>query len=357
MKKSMLYGMAAALALCAPATTPAQAQTVNWIYANGYARNHPNVGLVADEYIKRIEAATNGRLRIRHVAGGTLLKPENMIEGLRARSAQMGSAVSFFFPGQLPISATLGGITDLRIGNRLDPVGVTEVTTRLLAETPEFAQEYEKLGLKAIFWISPPPYAVIANKPLEKLPDLQGKKFRSFGSSLPLLLTSVGAVPVSMAYGEVYTSLQTGVIDGAMSDVNGMVPGKWQEVAKHVLTTGPKDGALNAIAPIVYIVNLEAWNALPPDVRQAVEKVTRELPPVATGIVANSANESIATLQKAGVTIRHLSQSDTDAFAAKAPDFYTAAAKSLSEAGLPGERIVRRYLDIVNAYISSAKKP
>jgi TRAP-type C4-dicarboxylate transport system substrate-binding protein len=354
---STLLKIATSLLVCSVISAPAQAQSINWVYANGYAKNHPNVGLVADEFIKRIEAATNGRLKIRHVAAGALLKPENMIEGLRGRTAQMGSAVTFFFPGQLPISATLGGITDLKLGNQLDPVGVAAVTMKLSSETPEFAQEYEKLGIKPIFWISPPPYAFIGTKPMARLDDLKGKKFRSFGSSLPLMLTSVGAVPLSMAYGEVYTSLQTGVIDGALSDVNGMVPGKWQEVAKHVLTTGPRDGALNAIAPIVYIVNLDAWNALPADLRQAVEKVARELPPAATKIVAESAIESIATLQKAGVTIRHLSQADTDAIAAKAPNLYQAAIKSLSDAGLPGDRIVRRYQELANSYVTGGWKP
>ena len=357
MSHPLISGLVASLVVLAQAGTPAMAQVTHWVYANGYAKNHPNMGLVADEYIRRIDVATNGRLKIRHVAAGALLKPENMIDGVRAGVAQMGSAVSFFFPGQLPISATLGGITDLRIGNSLDPAGVTAVTMKLLSETPEFAQEYEKLGLKAVFWISPPPYAIIANKEIARLSDLQGKKLRSFGSSLPQLFTSVGAVPVSMAYGEVYTSLQTGVIDGALSDVNGMTAGKWEEVAKHVLTTGPKDGALNAIAPLVYIVNLQAWNALPSDVRQAVEKVSRELGPDAAKIVSQSAKDSVATIEKAGGSVRHLSAADTEAFAAKAPNFYQSAAKSLTDLGLPGQRIVDKYLETVNGYLSGAWKP
>lgn len=346
-----------AITLIAIVSAPADAQTINWVYANGYAKNHPNVGVVADEFIGRIENETRGRLKVRHVAGGTLLKPENMLEGLRGRIAQMGSAVVLFFPGQLPISATLAGITDLDTGNKIDAAGATAITMRLLGEVPEFAGEYEKLGLKAIMWVSAPPYGIIATKPIAKLADFQGKKIRAFGTTLPKLLTAAGAAPVSMAYGEIYTSLQTGVIDGAFSDVNGMTAGKFEEVAKNLITTGPKDGALTAIAAIVYIVNLEEWKALPPDVQKTVEKVAKEMTPAAVRIVADSAETSVKKMEKAGVTFRHLNQAETDALARKAPNVWEAAAKTLSEAKLPGEAIIRRYREIADSYIKGTWKP
>jgi len=344
-------------ALFAAISVAANAQSINWVYANGYAKNHPNVGIVADEFIKRIETETNGRLKIRHVAAGTLLKPENMLEGIRGRVAQMGSAVVLFFPGQLPISATLAGVTDLRTGNKIDAAGATAITMRLLDEVPEFAGEYAKLGLKAIMWVSAPPYNIIGTKPIVRLADLQGKKVRAFGTALPKLLTAAGAVPVSMAYGEIYTSMQTGVIDGAFSDVNGMVAGKFEDVGKHLITIGPKDGALTAIAAIVYIVNLEEWKALPPDVQKGIEKVAKGMTADAAQIVANSAATSVKTMEKAGVTIRHLSQADTDALAQKVPDVFEAAAKTLTDAKLPGDAIIRRHKAITDSYIKGTWKP
>jgi TRAP-type C4-dicarboxylate transport system substrate-binding protein len=343
--------------LVAAVSTTASAQTINWVYANGYAKNHPNVGVVADEFIGRLDKATNGRLKVRHVAGGTLLKPENMLEGLRGGIAQMGSAVVLFFPGQLPISATLAGVTDLDTGNKIDAAGATAITMRLLSEVPEFATEYEKLGLKAIMWVSAPPYGIIGTKPIAKLQDFQGKKIRAFGSALPKLLTAAGAAPVSMAYGEIYTSLQTGVIDGAFSDVNGMTAGKFEEVAKHMITTGPKDGALTAIAAIVYMVNLEEWKKLPAGVQKTIEKVAKEMTPAAVKIVDESAQTSVKKMEKAGVTFRHLSQAETDALAKKIPNVWEAAAKTLSDAKLPGDAIVRRYREIADSYIKGTWKP
>ena len=125
------------------AIAPATAQTVTLVYANGYARTHIQVGVVADEWIKRIDAATNGRVKIRHVPGGTLLKPENMVEGIRGGVADIGSTVVSFFPGQLPISATLAGTVDINYGNKLDLKGVTAVfVTHRMRDAFTLASQY-----------------------------------------------------------------------------------------------------------------------------------------------------------------------------------------------------------------------
>ena len=136
--------------------TPASAQNVSLVYANGYARTHVQVGVVADEWIKRIDAATNGRVKIRHVPGGTLLKPENMVEGIRGGVADIGSTVVSFFPGQLPISATLAGTVDINYGNKLDLKGVTAITQRLTEEFQPLRDEYKKLGLQPIYYVPTP---------------------------------------------------------------------------------------------------------------------------------------------------------------------------------------------------------
>lgn len=349
---------AAATLVCGFALSSARAQeTIDWVYANGYAKNHPQVGALADEFIARVEKATDGRLRIRHVPGGALLKPENMIEGLRGGIANMGSTVVSFFPGQLPISATLASLVDLRIGNALDFEELSAITTQLLNDVPEFSQEYEKLGLKAIWFVPSPAYAIISNEPITELADFSGKKIRTLGNVLPKLLDAVGAVPVSVAFGEIYTSMQTGVLDGAMTDPPAMLSGKFQEVGENLITTGPEQGAKTAIAPVAYIVNLESWNALPEDIRKAVEDVAAEMRSVGAAKMAEVASGALAELEEGGVAVHHLSQAETDEWAEKAPDFYELAAGVLNDSNLPGDEIVARYKELAEGYIAGTLKP
>ncbi len=356
MKFRAISHFASAAILAAGLSTSAQAQ-VNLVYANGYARNHAQVGVVADEWIKRIEAETQGRVKVRHVFGGSLLKPENMIEGLRGRTADIGTAVVSFFPGQLPISATLAGSTDMELGNKLDMKGLTAITMKLLAEFPEFAGEYTKLGLKVLFWVPTPPYSIITKAPVTKLDEFRGKKIRTFGNVLPQLVNSVGGVPVSVAFGEIYTSLQTGVLDGALTDPPAMLVGRFDEVAKHAVLTGPGLGALTLIAPVAYIVNLESWNRIPAQDRAIIEKINNDIIAFGAELMTGEASKGVATLEGKGVKVTRLSAAEASAWGKVAPDFMKLAGEGITKAGGPGERMIARYRELAGDYLSGKWKP
>jgi TRAP-type C4-dicarboxylate transport system substrate-binding protein len=348
----LIASLCVAAGLLGLAALPARAQQVNWVYANGYAKDHPQVGTLADEFIKRVEKATDSRLKIRHVPGGALLKPENMVDGVRGGVANMGSTVVSFFPGQLPISATLAGLVDLRYGNKLDLNGITKITTQLLDNVPEFAGEYEKLGLKVIWFVPSPAYAVISNDPITGLDGFAGKKIRVLGNVMPKLVEAAGGVPLSVAFSEIYTSLQTGVINGALTDPPAMLNAKLFEVAKNLVTTGPGNGALTAIAPVAYFVNLKDWNALPKDMQDAILSVAKEMTAVGSQKMTELADASIGKLRDEGVTVHHLSEEDTEKLAQKAPDFLALAADVLTKNGLPGDKIVSEYRRLADAYIA-----
>ncbi|MBM3510673.1 MAG: hypothetical protein FJX61_11150 [Alphaproteobacteria bacterium] len=337
-----------------PAAAPAQQQLV---YANGYAKTHVQVGVIADEWIKRIEDATQGRVKIRHVAGGALLKPENMLEGIRGRVADIGSMVASFFPGQLPIAATLAGTVDVDLGNKIDMKGVTAITMRLSEEFEPFNGEFHKLGVRPVYWVPTPPYGIIATKPIQALADFKGKKVRAFGPNLPKLLEAAGAAPLALAFGEIYTSLQTGVIDGALTDPPAMVTGRFGEVAKHVVKTGPGDGALTAIAPVVYFFNNESWTKLSAQDQAAVRKVSADMILYGVETMIASEKAALADLQKQGVSVRHLSAADVATLAKTAPDFLKIAEDSINEKGLPGTAILKRYKELAADYISGKWKP
>lgn len=337
MKKLLVSGVLLAGALTM-AAAPAAAQQINWVYANGYAQNLTQTGVLADVFIKKVEAATGGKLKIRQVAGGALLKPTNMVQGVGGKVANMGASVVSFFPGQLPISATLGGLVDPNYGNKLDLAGITKVTNELLADVPELSAEYEKQGVKVLFFVPSPAYAIISKAPITNLAGFKGKKIRTLGNVLPKLLKAAGAVPLAVNFGEIYTSIQTGVLDGAMTDPPAMLIGKFQEVAKNVITTGPEQGAITAIAPVAYFVNLDDWKSLKPDMQKAILKVAKEMPDIAAAKMEKVSKSTMATLKADGVTIHHLTQQETDKLAHEAPNFLKLAAQQGRPAGRQDHR-------------------
>jgi TRAP-type C4-dicarboxylate transport system substrate-binding protein len=75
-------------------------------------------------------------------------------------------------------------------------------------------------------------------KPIEKAADLAGMKLRVPGApALVSLFTALGASPVSMQFGEVYTSLQTRIVDGQENPLSVIDAGKFYEVQKYCAVT------------------------------------------------------------------------------------------------------------------------
>jgi TRAP-type C4-dicarboxylate transport system substrate-binding protein len=329
----------------------------NLVYANGYPKSNTQTGVIADMWIKRIEEATQGRVTLRHVAGGALLKPEKILEGVGGGMADAGALVVSFYLGQLPISGTLAGTVDLKKGNKLDQRGVAAISLKLLEEFPQLTEEFTRHGVTPVLWIPTNPYAIVSTTPISKLEDFRGKRIRVFGNNIPKLVTAAGAVPMSIGFGEVYTSLQTGLIDGAMTDTQSITVAKFVEVAPNVTTTGPKEGAFTAFSPVAYVFNTQKFESLSEEDREIILRVSREMTLEAADVMKESSDAAFEDLKKAGAKINHLSEGDTAEFASLAPDFVQAAADELNARGIPGTAIIAHYHELADQYISGSWKP
>jgi len=333
-----------------------KAQSVQWTYASGWPKEHVQVGVIADEWIRRIEVATEGRVKIRHVPSGTLLKPEAILDGVRKGVANCGPWVTGYKPGALPITTTLMGSMDLDTGSKLDIKGITAISNRLFAESAPFRKEFQDLGLRVMMWVPTTPYSIISKKPTKSLADLNGQKFRSFGTVLPKLQTAMGAVPVSVANAEMYTSIQTGVIDGAMTDLPQMVTARLYEVAKNIMIIGPGLGTNLAGASVVYICNEESLKAISESDRQKIANVTLDMPGYISKAMSDVSISALNELKAKGVIVTNLSDSEIGILKAKVPLFDNAA-KELDAQGLPGTALSIRYRQLASEYLSGAWKP
>lgn len=347
--KAMVLGISL---LCIPLAAEAQQAKVEWVYTNGWARNHIQIGVPADEWIKRIEEATEGRVSIRHVSDGTLLKPEAALEGISRGVAECGAIQPAFTPGLLPISSTLVGLLDVELGNKLDLEGITRIAHKLYDEFDEISGEFQAMGVTPLVWTPASPYAIISKRPTKSLDDVQGQKIRAFGTTLPKFIAAMGATPVAMAFGEMYTSVQTGVIDAGLTDPPSMISTRLYEIAKSVLTTGPNWGTSLALPTILHVCRNDALDALSEEDREAVLRISREM---SLGwnheMMTQATAETYKKLEENGVVIMHLSDEET-ARLAEATPFFDEAAKELDDKGLPGTAIFARYRELAEKYLA-----
>jgi len=112
---------------------------------------------------------------------------------------------------------------------------------------------------------------ITTSKPVEKAADLAGLKLRVPGApALVSLFTALGASPVSMQFGEVYTSLQTKIVDGQENPLSVIDAGKFYEVQKYCAVT-------NHVWDGYWIcANPASWNRLPNDIKAIVAKAFNE---------------------------------------------------------------------------------
>ncbi|WP_367566917.1 TRAP transporter substrate-binding protein [Lacrimispora sp.] len=109
------------------------------------------------------------------------------------------------------------------------------------------------------------------NKAIRTPADLKGMKIRVQDmKSQTDLLKALGGIPVAMSYGDVYTSLQTGIIDGTENNETALTVGKHGEICK-VFSTDQ-----HAMIPDVMVMSSKIWKSISPEDQQIILKAAYE---------------------------------------------------------------------------------
>ena len=163
--------------------------------------------------------------------------------------------------------------------------------------------------------------------------DLKSVKVRSMEASVwKDVISALGATPVPTAYTELYTALQTGVVQGQDNPVSNTVDGKFYEVLDTFYKTN------HCYLCSGYYTNTESWKALPDDYKALLEGLMNQYlaDDYHTRITA-FADQGYQTMQKSGVKIVEQDQLDMQAF-------YDSASKMINEKYMSN----KKYADIIN---------
>lgn len=164
----------------------------------------------------------------------------------------------------------------------------------------------DDLGVRALA-ASPYGFYNFINKtrPIDTLEDLSGLKLRTLPSSELTIRAweGLGASATPVSWGEIYTSIQTGVIDGLGHTIGIMVDQKYYEVAKNV-TLDNSIGVVN-----FYLVNEAFWQSLTDSQRAVLLRGAQIGAATEFGIAAyRNRVEGLETLRSNGVDVRPISQ-------------------------------------------------
>jgi tripartite ATP-independent transporter DctP family solute receptor len=259
----LTQGAAAATAVATVGilTRRAAAAEFTYKYANNTPADHP-MNVRAREAAEKIKAETNGRVVIE-------VFPNNQLGGDTDMLSQVRSGALEFFTLSGLILATLVPVASINgIGFAFKDYG--QVWPAMDGELGAFVRgQAEKAGLVAMEKIWDNGYRQITSstKPIQTPEDLKGFKIRVPVSPLwTSMFKAFGAAPASINFSEVYSALQTKVVEGQENPLSLIKIAKLFEVQKYCsLTNHMWDG-------FWMLANKRAWEALPKDLRDIVAK-------------------------------------------------------------------------------------
>ena len=148
-----------------------------------------------------------------------------------------------------------------------------------------------------------------SNKPLASMEDFAGQKFRVMDSNILIeQFKAVGASAIALPFGELYTSLQTGVVDAQENPLDTIRAMKFYEVQKHLVVSN--HGAMED----VILFNPTFWASLPEEHRTVLTEAFAEVIPDLIAHKKASVAASLEEIKAAGVDVRELSAEEKAAF-------------------------------------------
>jgi C4-dicarboxylate-binding protein DctP len=259
-------------------------------FSHVVAENTPK-GKGALKFKELAELATKGRVKVEIYPNSQLFKDGEEMQMLQLGNVQMlAPSVSKFGP----LGAREFEIFDLPyIFDNYDELH--KVTQGPIGRT--LFKKLESKGIVGLAFWDNGFKDMSANKALRMPADFRGQKMRIQSSKvLDGQMRALGATPQVMAFSEDYQALQTGVVDGTENPPSNLYTQKMHEVQKYLTLSE------HGVIEYAVIVNKKFWDALPADIRTALEGAMKDATRFANDIAKQENDNALAGVKATGKT-------------------------------------------------------
>ena len=320
MKRSCL--MIAAVAGLTLATGVASAQDEYTLRIQTHYTPESVSGKLAGQFVDDVQTMSNGRLKIEMFYASSVVKSvetfdaaaTGILDGdMTGGAYQTGKNPAFQFVGDI-----MGGYDTPWQQYAWLYNGGFEAADQL----------YSKYDMKLIGWWIYGQESLASSKPIAGPADLKDFKFRSPPGLETEIFAELGAKPVVMDFTEIFTALETKIIDGA--DASGLANN--MSLGLYDLTSHATYPGFHSMPSDHLAINKAKWESLPPDLQRIIDVAMQKLAfqTALTFEIAN--NEAAATLREKGITLHDWSPEDRAAFRAAAQKAWQGWAEKTPEA-------------------------
>ena len=253
---------------------------------------------------EQLESRSDGEMQVEIFPGGQLGSVQEMTELVQSGNITMTTGASVLLSSTVDELAILDQFLLFE----------DEEQARSVLDGPageRLAEAMEARGLKSMGFMELGFRSFTNSRgPLDSLEAFEGLRMRSADN--PIQITawrSIGAVPVPLAWGEIYPSLQQGLIDGQESALSSMVIERFFEVQDYVSLTG------HIYWPELWIANLEFFEGLSEEERSLLMEVAAETVERQRELTAEANAATLEELRAEGLEVNELPAEDRQAMA------------------------------------------
>ena len=243
----------------------AQAQ-YRWRMVTTWPKNYPGLGTAGENFARFVDVMSGGRLQVRVHGANELVPALGVFDAVSSGSVEMGHGAAYYWKGKISsapfFTSVPFGINAQEMNGWLHYGGGLELWREIYAPFNIVPFAAGNTGVQMAGWF---------NREINSVEDLKGLKMRipGYGGEV---WTRAGGTAVNIPGGELYTALQTGVIDAAewVGPYNDLAFG-FHQVAKYYYYPGWQEPG----PTLELIVNKTALESLPEDLRAIVEVAAR----------------------------------------------------------------------------------
>lgn len=295
-----------------------------------------------DWWAAEVKKQTEGRVDPVVFHGQALGKVPASLDMLDTGTADVVIFPAPAFPGRFPVTELVSD-TPLLNGN----IRITnEVMNQLLMKglLKEF-DKYEVVG-----WFTVDPMLLFVNKEISTLEQLKGMKIRARGSASTQIVERLGASPVAIEFGELYTSLERGIIDGATMPMTAFSAVKLYEVCKYVIDLPLYGG----VVPI--LMSKKSWEKIPLEDKPIIKQINQNLSYVYFNMAGSELVKGYKAVTSEGRKKIVLDPQEKKRWEEAISPVTTEALKRVNEKGLPGKEIMAVCQDVLKYWEMSGLK-
>jgi len=266
-KTSMAAAAVAAASTVAAPTILAADKTYMWKMVTTWPPNMPILQTGAERFAKRVEEASNGRMKIQVYAAGELVPALGVFDAVSDGTVECGSGASYYWAGKVPagqwFSSVPFGLNPQGINTWFYSGGGLKLWEEVYAPFNVIPRPQGNTGVQMGGWF---------RKEMKTIDDYKGLKMRIPGLGGKVVAKAGGTVTL-LAAGEIFTSLERGVIDATewVGPLHDLRMG-FYKAAKYYYYPGWHEPGTT----LEVIFNKKAYDALPKDLQIILDAVAME---------------------------------------------------------------------------------